>query len=82
MYEQFGENPPKRQDILNALPARDRPERKRIPVTARIMWENDGEERVPGHALRLDEKGNAIFVEFIDPRKKFVGVWLTPDDVE
>lgn len=82
MYEQFTGNPPKQQDILNALPARNRPERKRIPVQARIMWEHDGEEWIDGHALRLDENGPVIFVEFGDARKKFAGVWLRPDDVQ
>lgn len=82
MYEQFTGDPPKQQDILNSLPARDRPARKRVPVRARIMWERDGEEWIDGHALRLDENGPAIYVEFGDKRKKFTGVWLHPDDVQ
>ncbi|MGO2037019.1 MAG: hypothetical protein ACTH2U_11120 [Brevibacterium sp.] len=81
MYERKFGDPPARQDILNSLPARDRPDRKRVPVRARIVWERDGEEWKGGHAIRLDVEGNAIFVEFLDSRKKFTGAWLHPDDV-
>lgn len=35
-----------------------------------------------GHALRLDPAGPAIFIELSDPRCKFTGVWLHPDDVQ
>lgn len=76
----FGD-PPELQNILNALPSRDRPQRNRVPVKARIMWEHDGEQWVTGHALRLDEVGNAVFVEFLDSRYRFTGAWLGQDDV-
>lgn len=82
MYEHRFGGPPEYQNITNALPARDRPERNRVPVRARIVWEQDGEQWVGGHALRLDMEGNAIFVEFIDRRHRFTGAWLAPDDVE
>lgn len=81
MFERKFGDPPNLQAILNALPARDRPERKRVPVRARVLWEHDGEQRVNGHALRLDIEGNAIFVEFLDARYRFTGAWLRPDDV-
>lgn len=76
----FTGNPPNYQNILNALPARDRPTRPRIPVRAHLNWETDGEEWHDGEALRLDP-GAAIFVELHDPRCRFTGVWLRPEDV-
>lgn len=72
--------PPVYQRVLNGGPARRLPDRRPIPVRARIVWENDGEEWVDGDALRLDP-GVAIFVQFADPRCKFTGIWLSPDDV-
>ncbi|MGO2860612.1 MAG: hypothetical protein ACTIC1_05610 [Brevibacterium sp.] len=82
MYEQFTGRPPKYQNIMNRLPARDKPTRERIPVQARIVWEYDGEQWKGGHALRLDPDGPAIYVEFLDKRNKFTGAWLHPDDVD
>lgn len=81
MFDRNFGDPPDRQHILNSLPARDRPDRNRVPVRARIVWERDGEQWVTGHALRLDTDGNAIFVEFLDRRKWFTGAWLAPEDV-
>lgn len=69
------------QEVLNALPARDEPDRTKIPVRARLEWAEDGEEWKDGYALRLDARGPAIFVELRDRRCKFTGVWLHPDDV-
>lgn len=81
MFEQFTGNPPRWQKVLNSLPARARPDRKKIPVRARVVWERDGEEWLDGNALRLDP-GIAIFVELSgQPRCKFTGVWLDPKDV-
>lgn len=80
MYEQFSGSAPGNQHVLNALPARDKPNRPPLPVRARLVWETDGEERVDGRATRLDPAG-AIFVELADPRCWFIGVWLHPDDV-
>lgn len=57
-----------------------------ISVCLREERQNDcltvgpGEEWVDGGALRLDP-GVALFVQFADPRCKFTGVWLPPDDV-
>lgn len=69
------------QNVLNSLPARDKPARAKIPVRARLVWEHDGEEWKDGQALRLDPTGPAVFVELQDKRCKFTGVWLHPDDV-
>lgn len=77
----FSGSAPKWQNVLNSLPARDKPARTKIPVRARLVWERDGEEWKGGHALRLDAAGPAIFVELQDKRCKFTGVWLHPDDV-
>ncbi|MCT1448798.1 hypothetical protein M3G43_16210 [Brevibacterium casei] len=82
MFEQFVGKPREVQKVVNALPARDWPMRRRIPARARIVWEKDGEEWVDGNALRRDERTGGIFVEFSDPRTMFTGVWLAPDDVE
>lgn len=82
MYERKFGDPTPTQEILNALPARNRPERKRVPVRARIVWAEDGEEWRNCHAIRLDEDEPAIHVELLDKRSKFIGVWLRPDDVE
>lgn len=81
MFGKFAGNPPKYQKILHCLPHRDSPERKRVPVRARIVWAKGGEQRVTGRALRIDVQDEAIFVEFLDPRYGFNGAWLKPDDV-
>lgn len=67
--------------LPNALPARDIAARTKLPVCARLVWEQDGKEWKDGQALRLDAAGPAIFVELQDKRCKFTGVWLHPDDV-
>lgn len=69
------------QEVLNSLPARDKPARTKLPVRASLVWEQDGEEWKDGQALRLDAAGPAIFVELQDKRCKFTGVWLDPNDV-
>jgi len=71
---------PHYQDVLNGHEARRRPDRPKIPVLARIVWETDGEQWCHGYAVRLDP-GIAIFVEFSDRRCRFTGAWLSPDDV-
>lgn len=78
----FTGSAPKWQNVTNSLPARDKPTRTKIPVRARLVWEQDGEEWKDGHALRLDTAGPAIFVELQDKRCRFTGVWLHPDDVQ
>ena len=84
MYESpvhFTGGVPRYQRVLNALPARDRPLRSRVPVRARVVWEDDGEEWVSGEAARLD-RGVGIFVELADRRCRFTGVWLRYEDVD
>lgn len=82
MYDkQFAPGPPQYQKILNQLPARDKPQREKIPVRARLVWERDGEEWAESRASRLDAAGPAIYVELDDRRCRTVGVWLHPDDV-
>ncbi|MDN5585198.1 hypothetical protein [Brevibacterium aurantiacum] len=76
----FNGSAPHYQDVLNSHKARRRPDRPKIPVLARLIWENDGEQWCHGHALRLDP-GVAIFVELRDPRCRSTGVWLSPNDV-
>lgn len=68
------------QGILNGLDARDCPERRPIPVRARIVFAEDGEEWLDGEAERLDP-GAAIYVRLHDRRVNTLGVWLHPDDV-
>lgn len=68
------------QGILNGLNARDRPDRPPIPVQARIVFAEDGEEWLDGEAARLDP-GTAIYVRLLDRRLSTLGVWLHPDDV-
>ena len=68
------------QDVLNALPAREVPDRPIVSVRARIVWADDGEEWVDGEAMRLDP-GQAIYVRLHDRRCSTLGAWLHPDDV-
>lgn len=68
------------QGIVNALPARDRPNRPPVPVRTRIVWSVDGEEWLDGEAERLDP-GRAIYVRLHDRRCSLLGAWLHPDDV-
>lgn len=79
--KQFAPGPPKYQEVRNRLPARDKPQRDRITVRARLVWEYDGEEWIECVASRLDADGPAIYVELADSRCRTVGVWLHPDDV-
>lgn len=51
-----------------------------IDVTARVVWEYDGEETVEGRAIRWTR--TRVLVAFDDPRWQTVGVWLLPSDVK
>ncbi len=77
---QFSGSIPNTQRVLNGLEARDLPEKPRIQVWARLVWEVDGQEWKEGWATRLDPEV-AIFVELSDSRCRFTGVWLNPSDV-
>lgn len=68
------------QEILNALPARDLPDRVPVAVVARVVWADDGQEWLDGEAERFDP-GAAIYVRLHDRRCSTLGVWLEPDDV-
>lgn len=68
------------QEILNALPARDLPDRVPVAVAARVVWADDGQEWLDGEAERLDP-GEAVYVRLHDRRCSTLGVWLHPDDV-
>lgn len=53
-----------------------------IPVTVRVVWEEFGEEWMPGTAKRWD--AGHVYVEVVDhPRQRLNGngVWLKPCDV-
>lgn len=77
-HKQFSPGPSQCQEAFNALAARDCPDRTKIPVRARLVWENDGEECKDGEALGLGVKGPAIFFELVAGRCKFTRVWLHP----
>lgn len=68
------------QGILNGLDARGCPDRPPIPVRARVVFAEDGEDWLDGEAERLDP-GAAIYVRLHDRRVSTLGVWLHPDDV-
>ena len=61
----------------HARELRDQP--NPIEVVARIEWERDGEEWVPGTAIRWDR--NHVLVRIGDRRCRTIGVWLAPHDV-
>ncbi|WP_106539955.1 hypothetical protein [Haloactinopolyspora alba] len=50
-----------------------------IPVTARIVWEDDGVEWIDATATRWD--AGHVYVEFVDRRLATTGAWLKPCDV-
>ena len=54
------------------------PERP-IAVSARVVWETDGEEQADGWAIRWTR--DVVLVELRDPRCATVGAWLAPWDV-
>ena len=64
--------PPQSATIRNA----DEP----IPVTARLVWADDGEEWVESRAMRW--RGRHVFVALHDRRNGYVqGVWIDASDV-
>jgi hypothetical protein len=70
------------QRVLNARfpPHARRLEDRAEPVRgeARAVWERDGEEWVPGVAVRWDRQH--VLVRLNDRRLASVGVWLSPGD--
>ena len=71
------------QRLLNARPIPPRrlqnTGRNPIRVTARLMWEHDGEQLVDTRAV--DWVGRDVLVEVFDPRWQTQGVWLDAGDV-
>jgi hypothetical protein len=70
------------QAIVNDRGAR-RPEHtfaKPVPITARICWEQDGEEQVETEALGWS--GRDVYVRMPDRRYRFTACWLDADDVQ
>ncbi len=70
-----------RQRILNArgVPPRFTRGAAPIPVTARVCWSDDGEERLQATATAWTVP--LVLVEIADPRSAFRGVWLPAGDV-
>ena len=69
--------------VLNARPIPpqrlQRTDRQHVPVTARVVWERDGEELVDGEAV--DWVGRDVLVWWQDRRTRTRGVWLDAGDV-
>jgi hypothetical protein len=51
-----------------------------IEVTARLVWEKDGEEFLDTAAFAWTSR--LVLVQLADPRYLFRGVWLDPSDVK
>ena len=50
-----------------------------VPITARIVWEQDGEERV--QSVALGWTGRDVYARMSDRRYRFTAVWLDAGDV-
>lgn len=50
-----------------------------VAVSARVVWETDGEQWLTGSATRWLRP--VVFVRFSDPRLSGAGVWLAATDV-
>jgi hypothetical protein len=69
------------QRILNDQGARE-PEHTLhppVPVVARILWENDGEEMLETEAAGWS--GQLVYVRVPDTRYRLTSVWLSAADV-
>lgn len=72
------------QDVTNAewpdrKIARLTPVRRPVPVNARLVFDNDGEVWLPGHAVRWIRP--VVFVQVDDSRIRGFGVWLPASDI-
>jgi hypothetical protein len=70
------------QRILNSSGARE-PEHRLdppVPVTARIVWEDDGEEHIETEAAGWS--GPLVYVRLPDTRYRLTSVWLNAADVK
>jgi hypothetical protein len=50
-----------------------------VPITARIVWELDGEEHIETEAAGWS--GQLVYIRLSDPRYRFTAVWLDAADV-
>jgi hypothetical protein len=69
------------QAILNSTGARE-PEhtfRQPVPVTVRVVWAEDGEERID--TVALGWTGRNVYVRMEGPMYRFTAVWLDAADV-
>jgi hypothetical protein len=70
------------QRILNSTGARE-PEHtfpQPVPVVARVVWEQDGEEHID--TVALGWTGRNVYVRMVGPRYRFTAVWLYAADVK
>jgi hypothetical protein len=69
------------QRILNNAGAREPTHRldPPVPVTARIVWEDDGEEYIDTEAAGWS--GQLVYVRVPDARYRLTSVWLNAADV-
>lgn len=86
MPEYLATPPPswaKWQRVINnrppAQPTRVPLQPQPIEVLARVVWATDGEEWVPGLAVRWTRE--VVFVELRDERAETLGAWLVAGDV-
>jgi len=72
------------QRILNAqeIPERRRQRNSHVRVTARLVWEHGGEQRIETVADAWTRNPDLVHVELTDTRYRFRGLWLLPADVE
>ena len=76
-----------RQRILNERPIPERRLQQRLKpdrrVTARVVWEKDGEELRETTASYWARVGGGavVLVEVVDVRREALGVWLAVGDV-
>lgn len=55
------------------------PDRRPVPVDVRVEWEHDGEEWLPGRAVRWTRP--VVFVLINDRRHHGAGLWVPTRDV-
>jgi hypothetical protein len=80
VHQQVGWSPGQR--ILNDAGARE-PQHlldPPVPVTARIEWENDGEEHID--TVAAGWSGQLVYVRVPDRRYRLTSVWLNAVDVK
>jgi hypothetical protein len=69
------------QRILNDTGARvpEHTFHQPVPIVARIVWEDDGEEYI--HTVAAGWTGQNVYVRLPDPRYQLTSVWLDAADV-